>query len=111
MSGKTYYWWDSINRRRNLESITWETFGKVFYERFFNETTKVNMLVEFMNLKQDNMIVTQYENRFNQLSMFVENIVVRGSNKSCKIFDGLMGRYPYATNVLRKIPMKDFMNS
>lgn len=54
----------------------------MYYERFFNKTAKAKMVEEFMNLKQNNMIVVQYESHFDQLWRFVENMEVRDSNKA-----------------------------
>lgn len=45
----------------------WEECKEMFYERFFNQIPKANKVIEFMNMKQDEIPVLQYENHFNQL--------------------------------------------
>lgn len=57
LTGEVDYQWDSFNRGRNVETITWEKFEEMFQERFFNETAKTNKVVEFMNTKQDDITI------------------------------------------------------
>lgn len=42
-----------------------------------------------MNLKEEDMTVAQYDTHFNQLSRFIENIVVQDSDKATKFLMGL----------------------
>lgn len=55
--GEADYWWDFVSKGRDVKTITLEELEWLCYERFFNETAKANKVVEFMNLKQDNMTV------------------------------------------------------
>lgn len=43
--------WNFISKGSNIDEITWKEFEQImFYRRFFNEYTKANKVVEFMNL-------------------------------------------------------------
>lgn len=42
----------------------WEEFKEMLYGRFFNKMEKVNKVVKFMNLKQEDMNVAHYEPHF-----------------------------------------------
>lgn len=56
-SRKADYWWKVMSRGRDIEATTCEEFKKMFYNRFFNKNANTNEVVEFMNLKQEDMIV------------------------------------------------------
>lgn len=61
----------------------------MFYKGLFNKIVKENKVVDFMNMKQDDIIIAQYEARFNELSRFDENMVIKDSNNVIKFFMGL----------------------
>lgn len=63
----------------------------MFYKGLFNKIVKENKVVDFMNMKQDDIIIAQYEARFNELSRFDENMVIKDSNNVIKFFMGLWG--------------------
>lgn len=87
LSGEANYWWQFISRGRIIDTILWEEFEGMFYKRFFNETTKSNKVVEFMNLKQKNMTVVQYETQFNHMSRFLKKCGGLRLIQGCKFFD------------------------
>lgn len=61
----------------------------MFYEKFFNKTTKDNMVAEFMNLKMEDITLAYYKVWFNQLSRFTKNMVTRDTYKPTKFLMGL----------------------
>ncbi|XP_058753085.1 uncharacterized protein LOC131626271 [Vicia villosa] len=62
-------WWD--NSRQRMEdagtAITWAVFRAEFLEKYFPEDTRSKREIEFLELKQGNMIVDEYAARFEEL--------------------------------------------
>ncbi|XP_014511637.1 uncharacterized protein LOC106770336 [Vigna radiata var. radiata] len=50
--------------------ITWEVFKKKFYEEYFPNSVRFAKEVEFLQLVQGGMMVSEYANRFKQLMRF-----------------------------------------
>ena len=62
-------WWE--NTRQCLEAegqvVTWETFKRVFLEKYFPNDVRNKKEMEFLELKQNNMIITEYSAKFKEL--------------------------------------------
>ena len=62
-------WWDNAHQR--LEDagneITWENFKKEFLEKYFPTNVQSKKEIEFLELKQGNMIVADYMEKFEEL--------------------------------------------
>ena len=63
------------NRGANAAPITWECFSKTFLDRFFQIELREAKALEFMNLRQGNMIVQECRLKFNQLSRYALHMV------------------------------------
>ncbi|XP_022637939.1 uncharacterized protein LOC111240490 [Vigna radiata var. radiata] len=70
--GEAGHWWGSS--KMLLEDkhtpITWEVFKKKFYEEYFPNSVRFAKEVEFLQLVQGGMTVSEYANRFKQLMRF-----------------------------------------
>lgn len=60
-SREANYWLEFVSRGRKFDKIIWEEFKQMFYEKFFNKTTKDNMVAEFMNLKMEDITLAYYK--------------------------------------------------
>ena len=58
------YWWDAVKARRNIQKMTWVYFVYEFNNKFFNTTTLSAQQTEFLNFKQDNMIIAKAIKKF-----------------------------------------------
>ena len=51
------YWWDAVKSRRVVQAMTWADVVYEFNKKFFNPTALSAQQTEFLNFKQDNMLV------------------------------------------------------
>ena len=63
-------------RGSNAAPITWDYFSETFLNRFFPIELREVKAKEFMNLRQSNMTIQEYELIFNQLSRYAPHMVV-----------------------------------
>ncbi|XP_050874961.1 uncharacterized protein LOC127078558 [Lathyrus oleraceus] len=68
-------WW--INTRQALdvaaEVVTWVVFRRQFLRKYFREYIRRKKEIEFLELKQGNLSVTEYAARFVELAKFYPN--------------------------------------
>ena len=60
LQDETYQWWLSVTRTALPEVITWEFFLTEFRKQYVGRIYLSNMRLEFHNLKQRQMSVTEY---------------------------------------------------
>ncbi|KAL5781458.1 hypothetical protein ACOSP7_006487 [Xanthoceras sorbifolium] len=84
-----YQWWTSIVQTVRPEERTWEFFQKEFRRKYVGRIYIENMKREFMNLKQRQMTVTEYEREFIKLSKYATEMVTTEENKCRRFEDGL----------------------
>jgi hypothetical protein len=69
--GAASEWWNSyIDEHEQPQSIVWKEFTDNFISHFIPVTTMKLKRKEFLSLKQGQMIVTEYRDKFIQLSMY-----------------------------------------
>lgn len=65
-------WW--INTRQVLDAaakaLTWAVFSREFIRKYFPEDVRGKKEIEFLELKQGNLLVTEYATRFVELAKF-----------------------------------------
>ncbi|KAH1261894.1 hypothetical protein GmHk_02G004646 [Glycine max] len=87
------YWWE--NTRQCLEAkgqvVTWEVFKRVFLEKYFSEDIRNKKEMEFLELKQGNIIVVEYAAKFKEMVRYFPHYQGRdsGSSKCVKFLNGL----------------------
>lgn len=72
LEDKALIWWDSIARARNVDVLSWEEFERIFLEKYFPDTVKEALDVEFQFLEQGSMTAVEYEAKFDELSRFAQ---------------------------------------
>jgi len=94
--GKTIlkeYWWE--NTRQCIEAEgqveTWEDFKRVILDKYFPEDVRNKKEMEFLELKQGNMIVAKYATKFEELVRYFPHYQGRDgeSSKCVKFLNGL----------------------
>ena len=63
------------NRVKDAAPITWHCFSETFSEKIFLIDLREAKPKEFMNLRQGNMMVQEYELNFNQFSMYAPHMI------------------------------------
>ncbi|XP_043699969.1 uncharacterized protein LOC122650635 [Telopea speciosissima] len=91
LSDDAKLWWKGVERLRTAEGppLTWQLFKDSFNEKYFPAHVRNNMTEEFMDLKQKNMTVAQYESKFSQLCRYAPHMVVTEELKADKFVRGL----------------------
>lgn len=71
-------------RGEDAAPMSWQVFQDAFLDRFFPREMRKAKVEEFMNLRQDSMMVKEYCLRFTQLSMYAPELVVNPRSNMSK---------------------------
>ncbi|XP_058768574.1 uncharacterized protein LOC131642322 [Vicia villosa] len=104
LAGEADVWW--LETRQRLETagevITWDVFSREFLRRYYPEDVCGKKEIEFHELKNGNLLVTEYASRFVELAKFYPyyNEATTEFSKCIKFENGLrqrLRRKPYDT--------------
>ncbi|KAL5744255.1 hypothetical protein ACOSQ2_027371 [Xanthoceras sorbifolium] len=84
-----YHWWIAITRTMRPAERTWEFFQREFRKKYVGRIYIENMKRDFVNLKQRQMSVTEYEREFNRLSKYASDMVLTEESRCRRFEDGL----------------------
>ncbi|KAG6520078.1 hypothetical protein ZIOFF_017108 [Zingiber officinale] len=59
-------WWERAEKSIDLNTLTWEGFKKIFYEKYFTVDVRSRVKREFMSLRQGDLIVAEYVQKFDR---------------------------------------------
>ncbi|XP_060969266.1 uncharacterized protein LOC133036664 [Cannabis sativa] len=68
-------WWEVVRQSRNITTMTWLDFVDVFNRKYYSAAILAAKEDEFMNLRQNNLTVTEYARQFDRLAKFAQEIV------------------------------------
>ncbi|XP_047171586.1 uncharacterized protein LOC124839728, partial [Vigna umbellata] len=85
--GEASHWWASMKMiLADIQSpITWEVFRSKFYEEYFPDSVRFAKEVEFLQLVQGGMSISEYTNKFKHLVRF--NTVATSEEWQCRKFE------------------------
>ncbi|XP_074351622.1 uncharacterized protein LOC141690746 [Apium graveolens] len=86
------YWWESSKALLERESISWETFLEMFLEKYLPSYMQDQLEMRFMDLRQEDMTVAEYEVKFSELARFVPEYVNTEAKKAKRFQTGLKPR-------------------
>ncbi|XP_017256323.1 uncharacterized protein LOC108225879 [Daucus carota subsp. sativus] len=89
LKGEANFWWEA---RRGLEGtgiITWDRFTKLFLDKYYPKYLENQMELQFLELKQGNLSVAEYETKFSELSRFVPHHVDTDEKRALRFQQGL----------------------
>ncbi|XP_057803508.1 uncharacterized protein LOC131018819 [Salvia miltiorrhiza] len=72
-----------------LEDLTWKKFKAKLFEKYIPECYRQEKQNEFLNLRQRNMTVTEYDRAFNQLFRYAPHLVDTDEKRAKKFRNGL----------------------
>ncbi|GKU88330.1 hypothetical protein SLEP1_g2611 [Rubroshorea leprosula] len=91
LEGEADDWWiaaqDGFSKKG--EEVTWDKFVQAFYRKYFSTAVLERKELEFMNLKQDDMTVDEYQAKFSSLMKFSPHLVNDEVRKARKFQRGL----------------------
>jgi hypothetical protein len=90
-------WWDSYTAAHDAaDTITWAEFTTQFRNHHIPSGLMKIKKKEFLSLKQGSMSVSEYHNKFIQLSRFAPDEVAKDERKQEHFIEGLNGPLQYA---------------
>ena len=90
LQGNAYDWWETVlNATVQPQILQWEDFLQEFKDNYMPEVYQDEKRKEFLNLKQNNMSIVDYEVQFNQLSRYASYMVATERDKCRKFEEGL----------------------
>ena len=81
--------WESVRAMEPEGIITWDRFKEFFKEKYLPAYVTDHMEMKFLELKQGNMSVADYEAKFTELSRFVPSYVDTERKKARRLQQGL----------------------
>ncbi|XP_017406195.1 uncharacterized protein LOC108319543 [Vigna angularis] len=87
LTGEASHWWASVKMilTEAQSPISWEVFKEKFYEEYFPDSVRFGKEVEFLQLVQGSMSVSEYTNRFKHLVCF--NTMATSEVWQCRKFE------------------------
>ncbi|XP_052726212.1 uncharacterized protein LOC128194685 [Vigna angularis] len=87
LTGEASHWWSSVRAILTdaQQPITWEVFRNKFYEEYFPDSVRFAKEVEFLQLVQGSMSVSEYTNKFKHLVRF--NTMATSEVWQCRKFE------------------------
>ena len=81
-----YQWWTTVKRRVNGDLINWSLFLKEFQDKYIGETYIEAKRREFLQLRQNQLSVFEYEKEFLRLSKYYLTLIATEEER-CKRFE------------------------
>lgn len=101
MKDKASFWWEVTNGE--CPADTWPDFRRRFEAKFLSRAEKNLYMERFLALKQGNLSVKEYVNKFNQLARFGLDLVNTPEKKALRFVKGL--NEPLRGLAMTHIPM------
>jgi len=89
--GEAEHWWEMVKdgAKSAGEELTWNFLVKKFNEKYILGVAKDKLALEFQELKQGRMLVSQYDIRFTQLSRYAVGLVREEADRTERFVTGL----------------------
>ncbi|XP_047161885.1 uncharacterized protein LOC124831838 [Vigna umbellata] len=87
LTGEASHWWSSAKMllTESHNPISWEVFKAKFYEEYFPDSVRYAKEVEFLQLVQGDMTVSEYTSKFKHLVRF--NTMATSEEWQCRKFE------------------------
>ncbi|XP_058086506.1 uncharacterized protein LOC131233738 [Magnolia sinica] len=96
LEGEAENWWSSVQRGVPAGyAWTWAGFRTKFLEKYFPRSCWSAKIAQFLKLEQGNMIVAQYEAKFDELSQYILKALEDEEYKLEKFKEGLKPRIQF----------------
>ncbi|XP_059670619.1 uncharacterized protein LOC132316128 [Cornus florida] len=82
-------WWKTMTNAYDIDSMSWDTFKSLFFEKYFPQTKSRELRIQFDSLKKGDMSVIEYENKFTSLSRFATDVLGNEEEKAWRFVYGL----------------------
>ncbi|XP_074576659.1 uncharacterized protein LOC141833172 [Curcuma longa] len=82
-------WWKTQKTILGTQEISWTSFREAFERQFFPATFRMARRQEFLNLKQGERSVMEYNEEFTKLAEFCPQLVVQDEDRMVQFMQGL----------------------
>lgn len=82
-------WWDSIKVSLRLEQMTWDQFKTTFFNKYFSKDMRAKKARDLLDLRQGNMTMIEYIQKFEEGCPYVPFIAQHDSDKGEHFMRGL----------------------
>ena len=89
LEGEYHIRWEWVMTSRDLETMTWEDFRRLFIGKYFPASARHAKALDFLELRQGTMNVLEYVARFIELAHFGADYMAIDAAKVRKFEDGL----------------------
>lgn len=89
LKSEANYWWESAKALEQGDLVSWERFTELFLGKYFPKYMQGQMELKFLELKQENLSVSEYERKFIELSRFVPEYVDSDEKRAKRFQQGL----------------------
>ncbi|KAL8113555.1 hypothetical protein AgCh_020762 [Apium graveolens] len=76
------FWWESLKALLEGKDLTWEKFTEMFLEKYLPSYMQDQLEMKFLDLRQEDMSVAEYEVKFSELSRFIPEYVNTEAKKA-----------------------------
>jgi hypothetical protein len=81
-------WWETIRERRSWEVLRWRDFREEFEERYYSWEHRREKEQEFLDLRQGDLTILEYERRFQYLAAFPSTYLPTERHRVERFCDG-----------------------
>ncbi|XP_075481121.1 uncharacterized protein LOC142521830 [Primulina tabacum] len=82
-------WWEATKVTVNVQTLQWNEFKELFYDKYFSTDVKTRKVKEFLELKQGNLNVNDYILKFEEGYLFVPFIASNDKDRGKHFMRGL----------------------
>ncbi|XP_073056884.1 uncharacterized protein [Primulina eburnea] len=82
-------WWEATKVTVNVQTLKWNEFKELFYDKFFSTDVKTRKVKEFLELNQGNLNVNDYILKFEEGCLFVPFIASNDKDRGEHFMRGL----------------------
>lgn len=89
LKGEANFWWETIEAREENKNLELNRFKELFLEKYIPPCLESQMEINFLELKQGDMSIAEYVNKFNELARFAPHQVAAEARKARRFEQGL----------------------
>ncbi|XP_073038084.1 uncharacterized protein [Primulina eburnea] len=82
-------WWEATKVTVNVQTLKWNEFKELFYDKYFSTDVKTRKVKEFLELNQGNLNVNDYILKFEEGCLFVPFIASNDKDRGEHFMRGL----------------------
>ncbi|XP_016737830.1 uncharacterized protein [Gossypium hirsutum] len=101
LKDEVYLWWDTLSMMISNDRVIWDFFHNKFKKKYDSRLFINQKEKEFLELKQGNWDIAEYEREFIQLSKYAHNIVSNEEEMCINFEDGLSDEIRMAVTALK----------